>query len=65
MINFKKCTECVKLINKISSHQNERYNFEVNPDIQELITNIPLETDNLALMKLSLKREPKRKKKTI
>ena len=65
LINFKKCTECVKLINKISSHQNERYNFEVNPDIQELITNIPLETDNLALMKLSLKREPKRKKKTI
>ncbi|OHT08436.1 RasGEF domain containing protein [Tritrichomonas foetus] len=63
LINFKKCIECVSLLQKITRFQNERYNFELSEKIQTLITNIPLETDNVILMKLSMSREVRNMKK--
>ncbi|KAH0791969.1 RasGEF domain containing protein [Histomonas meleagridis] len=65
LINFKKCTECVKLIDQISSFQNMRYNFKRCKQIQNIITELPPETDNVVLMKLSTTRETRRKKGRI
>lgn len=60
LINFRKCDECVKIFEKISKHQSERYNFTEQQTIQMLITDIPIEIDIKVLMNVSFKREPKK-----
>ncbi|EAY18541.1 RasGEF domain containing protein [Trichomonas vaginalis G3] len=58
LINFKKCSESYKLIERIAMFQNQDYCFFINDTIQRLVENIPPCGDTLELITLSKEREP-------
>ncbi|KAL0487720.1 RasGEF [Acrasis kona] len=63
LINFAKCRQFASVIRDIQTYQQDRYAFEVYPELRELLLNLEVMEEE-QMYKLSLVREERAKKKS-
>jgi son of sevenless-like protein len=65
LYNFRKQEQNSRILRKIKRDQEgERYNFQVFPQLRELLLNVPVQ-DEQTIWQISLKREPRKIKKSF
>lgn len=60
LINFKKCINCVALIEKVADYQSNRYELQKDKDLRTIISTFPEMPDTTGMMKLSQEKEKKK-----